>query len=404
MIRSMVRGFLFFLLTLGIILPAVVTVPAAAQTPLPVVVLSPGHGLNEGGGVVDPGMVKGDLIEKDIDLEVAQQAQEYLARCPLDVYLTRTGDDFNHTQADLAGLVNSRNPTLAISIHTAARGNKKSGSQGWYTAGGFDDQNSRKLAGLLSARVTDWLPVPDLGDQPESKAQGGRLEIHIWKAPAAQVDIGDISADTGLLTTRRRDYGRAIANAALDYLGLPLTCADGVTSPSAIIGTYFPSDSGTNEIKLTNDSLVAWGAGEVQLKNLSGLYGAKKSYSLGKNTPVGKDADWQVSLVAPAAPGIYQQVWQVQRGQQPVGGKITAYLVVLPQGARDLKEQIDENIARLRQQGHAEMQQYIEQLKQQATDWATQQIGNQIRQCFGSQALVGLVAIAFIARMWRKKT
>jgi hypothetical protein len=354
--------------------------------------------------VVDPGSVKGDLIEKDIDLEVAQHAQEYLARCPLDVYLTRTGDDSNHTPADLAGLVNSRNPTLAISIHTAARGNNKSGAAGWYTAGGFDDKSSRKLAGLLSARVKDWLPLPDTGDQPESKAQGGRLEIHTWKAPAAQVDIGDISADTGLLTKRRRDFGRAIANAALDYLGLPLACADGVTSPSAIIGTYFPSDSGANAIKLTNDSLVAWGAGEVQLKNLSGLYGAKKSYPLGKDTPVGKEADWQVSLEAPDTPGIYQQIWQVQRGQQPVGGKITAYLVVLPQGARDLKEQIDQNIEKLRQQSQDQMQQYIEQLKQQAADWVTQQIGQQIRGCFGSQALLGVVAVTFIAQMWRKKT
>jgi N-acetylmuramoyl-L-alanine amidase len=291
MIRSMVRGFLFFVFTLWIILPGPA---AAAQTPRPEVVLSPGHGLNEGAGVIDPGAVKGDLTEKDINLGVAQRAQEYLARCPLDVSLTRTGDDPNHTQSDLAGIVNSRNPTLAVSIHTAARTTRKSGAQSWYTAGGFDDKNSRKLAGLLSANVKDWLSIPDAGDQPETKAQGGRLEIHGWHAPAALVEIGDISADNEALTTRRRDFGRAIANAVLDYLGLPLTCADGITSPSIIIGTYFPSDTGSNEIRLTNDSLVAWagGPGGVQLQNVSGLYGAKKTYTLANDVPVGQEAAW----------------------------------------------------------------------------------------------------------------
>lgn len=401
MIRSMVRVILFFFLTVWIILPAS---PAVAQITRPVVVLSPGHGLNEGSGVIDPGAVKGDLVEKDINLEVAQRAQEFLTRCPLDVYLTRTGDDPNHTQTDLAGIVNSRNPTLAISIHTAVRVNVKSGAQGWYTVGGFDDKNSRKLAGLLSASIKDWVSIPDAGDLPETKAQGGRLGIHDWKAPAALVEIGDISADSEVLTTRRRDFGRAIASAALDYLDLPLTCADGVSSPSVIIGTYFPSDTGTHEIRLTNDSLVTWKAGNVQLLNVSGLYGAKKTYSLQKDTQVGNDAAWVVSLSAPATPGIYQQVWQVQRGQQPVGVKITAYIVVLPQGARDLKAKIDQDIARLRQQSQEEMQKYIEGLKQQVTAWVTQQIEQQVRQCLGSQALVGAVAITFFARMRRKKT
>jgi N-acetylmuramoyl-L-alanine amidase len=398
MVRSMVRGFLLFFLILWISLPG-------AQITSPVVVLSPGHGLNEGAGVIDPGAVKGDLAEKDINLEVAQRAQEYLARCPLTVSLTRTGDDPHHTQADLAGIINNRKPSLAVAIHTAGRSSRKSGAQGWYTAGGFDDKNSRKLARLLSVSVKDWLSIPDVGDQPETKAPGGMLEIHDWKAPAALVEIGDISADTAALTSRRRDFGRAIASAVLDYLGLPLTCADGATSSSIIIGTYFPGDIGTNEIRLTNDGLLAWNAGPqgAQLKNLSGLYGAKKAYPLAKDTPVGKEAAWQVDFSVPATPGIYQQVWQVQRIQQPASKKITAYLVVLPQGAKDLKEKIDEDIQNLRQQSQEEAQKYIDQLKQQVAEWVTQQIEQQIRQCFGGQALVGVVAVTFVAQLWRKK-
>jgi len=402
MIRLMVRGSLLFFLALWIILPGA---GVAAQITRPVVVLSPGNGLNEGAGVIDPGAVKGDLTEKDINLEVAQRAQEYLARCPLQVSLTRSGDDPNHTPADLAGIVNSHKPSLTVSIHTAARSPKKSGAQGWYTAGGFDDQNSRKLAGLLSANVKDWLSIPDVGDQPETKAPGGRLEIHAWEAPSALIEIGDISTDTAALTTRRRDFGRAIANAVLDYLGLPLTCADGITFPSIIVNTYFPADRSTNEIRLTNDGLVPWATGPqgVQLQNVSGLYGAKKTYPLTKDTPVGKEAAWQVAVSAPSTPGIYQQVWQLQRDQQPAGGKITAYLIVLPQGAKELKDKIDQNIQNLRQQSQEEVQKYIDQLKQQVTDWVLQQAGQQIRQCFGGQALVGLVAVTFVTQAWRKR-
>ena len=400
MLRSMVRGFLYFLLILRIFLP----VPAgAAQTTRPEVVLSPGHGLNEGAAVIDPGAVKGKLVEKDINLEVAQRAQEYLKRCPLNVALTRTGDDPKHTPADLTGIVNSYNPTLAISIHTAARGNMRSGAAGWYTSGGFDDKNSRKLAELLSASVKDWLSIPDVGDLPETKAQGGRLEIHDWKAPAALVEIGDISGDTDLLTTHRRDFGGAIASAALEALDLPLTCADEVLSPTIMVGTYFPADAGTNEIRLTNDGLVTWRLGEIQLKTVSGLFGAKKSYPLEKATTVGKEAAWQVSFSAPATPGIYPQVWQVQRGEQPVGAKITTYMIVLPQGARDLKEKIDQDIEELRQQSQEETQKYIDELKQQVFEWVTQQFEQQIRQCLGGQALIGAVVITFIARKWRKK-
>ncbi len=401
MARILVRSLLFFLLALQAFLPGRL---AAAQSSRPVVVLVPGHGLNEGEGTIDPGAVKGDLTEKDIVLEVAQRARDYLARCPLEVALTRSGDDPKHTLADLTGLVNSRNPNLVISVHTAARGSAKSGAAGWYTAGGFDDAGSRKLAGLLSAGVKDWLSIPDLGDQAESKAQGGQLEIHSWAAPSALIEIGDIASDTRLLTNRRRDFGRAIASAALAYLGLPLTCADGISSPSVIVGTYFPSDTGSNGINLTNDGLVAWRAGETQLKNISGLYGAKKSYPLAKDVPVGKEAAWQVSLAAPSTPGIYQQVWQVQRGQQPMGGTIIAYLIVLPQGARDLKQQIDQQIESLRQQSQEEMQQYINQLKQEAADWIVQQAEQQIRQCIGGQALVGVVAVTFFLRQRRRKT
>ena len=48
----------------------------------PVIVLSPGHGWwSLESKQIDPGAINGDLIEKDINLEVARDTQKYLSRC-----------------------------------------------------------------------------------------------------------------------------------------------------------------------------------------------------------------------------------------------------------------------------------------------------------------------------------
>jgi N-acetylmuramoyl-L-alanine amidase len=123
---------LFPLLTLALIsLWAGGLSSVAAQDSHPIVVLDPGHGwVNESGTIVS-GAVSGDLVEKDINLDVAQHARTFLSRCPVEVELTREGDDHEHTLDDLAGLVNSAHPTIGISIHTNSGTGSPSGTEGW---------------------------------------------------------------------------------------------------------------------------------------------------------------------------------------------------------------------------------------------------------------------------------
>ena len=98
-----------WLLSFGILIGLAFPLVAQAQENRPVVVLSPGHGWwDPDSQKIDPGAVSGDLVEKDINLDVAQYAQDYLERCPVDVYLTRNGDDKDHTLSDVDEIVNGQ--------------------------------------------------------------------------------------------------------------------------------------------------------------------------------------------------------------------------------------------------------------------------------------------------------
>jgi N-acetylmuramoyl-L-alanine amidase len=141
---------------------------ALAQSGNPVVVLDPGHGWSTGTGIIDPGAVSGDLVEKEITLDVAKQARDLLERCEVDVYLTHERDDHNHTRADIAGIVNAFNPTLAVSIHANSSETDVSGTEAWYTVVGYNDAASQVLAAMLACRKRRQ---PILHPQPGRKTR-----------------------------------------------------------------------------------------------------------------------------------------------------------------------------------------------------------------------------------------
>ena len=69
-----------------------VTGASQERSTRPVVVLDPGHCWSTGTGIIDPGEVSGDLVEKEITLDVARQAREMLERCDVEVRLTHERD------------------------------------------------------------------------------------------------------------------------------------------------------------------------------------------------------------------------------------------------------------------------------------------------------------------------
>ncbi|MBK6433132.1 N-acetylmuramoyl-L-alanine amidase [Candidatus Amarolinea dominans] len=118
----------------------------SAQSADPLVILRQGHGWAASvSGPIDSGAVRRDLIEKDINLDVAHLTRARLARCPVTVLLTRTGDDSAHTLEDVDEIVNFYRPALGVSIHSNASGDPAiSGTEAWYTVNGVSGNDAQR--------------------------------------------------------------------------------------------------------------------------------------------------------------------------------------------------------------------------------------------------------------------
>ena len=364
----------------------------------PVVVISPGHGWwSTDTKQIDPGAESGSLVEKDVALDVAQQAQEILARCPLDVRLTRTGDDNQHTLANLHELVNADRPALAVALHTAAAA-APSGASGFYTVGGYDDGGSRRLSAGLSAAIAARLALPDLGAQPETASANGGLYIHPWQAPAALVNLASLGADTAALRGHRRDFARAIAAGVLDYFGLPAACADGrqLPNPANLVAVTFPDQALSQDLTLRNDGLTGWDPAHYSLIAAGDVYGAAAVYPLPAAVTVGQTATWALPARAPTSAGIYQQRWQLTRDGLPVGPLVSVFIVVVPPQAQALKDKLDEQVAQVRAAGTAKMDDLMKQMQDEIKNWAVQQAQQQAVKCLGVNGalMVGVVWVA----------
>lgn len=365
-----------------------------AQEERPIVVISPGHGWwDPVSQQIDPGASRADLVEKDINLEVARYVRDYLNRCPVDVHLTRNGDDPDHTLDDVDELVNTYDPSVGLSIHTNSSSGNPSGAEGWYTVGGFDDNDSQILAASLADQIASRLEIPDRGAKPETENRHGGLYIHDWDTPSALIEIAFLQGDAELLRTEKDEFGRSITQAILEYLDFDPHCADWSIPQGMFVSTYLPGDQKVNEINLLNDGLVEWQAQDYSLVNQGNGYGADAQYPLTQQTSVNEKATWNIPAVAPARPGIFRQEWQLTRSENEIGNPITVYLIVVPEEARQLKEDIDRRIEELRQRGEEEIERFIGQLEQEAIDWVKNELPTLI--C-GQQLLLWTAAVVSI--------
>jgi N-acetylmuramoyl-L-alanine amidase len=372
----------------------------------PVVVLSPGHGWWAAGAEqIDPGDTGAGLTEKDVALDVAQQAQALLARCGVAATLTRTGDDAEHTLASVHELVNAQQPRLAVAVHTAGS-DAPSGVMTWHTVGGWDDAGSQRLAERLRTTVAARLGLPAYGPLPETASNGGGLYIHPWQAPAALVELGSLGADAEALRNRSREFARAITQAVLDELGLPATCADGTQLSGWPVAVTFPGEAVSANLALVNDGLLPWDPAAMLLTSVGEAYGAAAAYPLPAVVQPGESATWAIPARAPQAAGVHEQRWQLTTlgadGQpRPVGEVVRVIIVVVPPQAEALKDKLDQQIAEWKAAGEAKADELIQHLKDEIKAWAVAEAERQAAKCIGMNGLL-LGAVVMIAAGKRK--
>ncbi len=110
----------------------------------PLIVIDPGHGGE------DEGSSRGDVLEKEVNLELAKKLSDKLIELGYEVKLTRETDNAQFTLEERVNIAESVNADLYISIHQNACEEKESkvtGIETWYCADASG--NSKRLAQLV---------------------------------------------------------------------------------------------------------------------------------------------------------------------------------------------------------------------------------------------------------------
>lgn len=185
------------------------------------VVVDPGHGGEETGAAGPAGN-----LEKDVNLAVALQLGDMLARAGARVVLTRSGDERGLLPADLAPLAtvsertradlearttlaNAAGADLYLSVHGNGGPAGDAGTETYWTVPNLNAARSRRLAELVQAEVVSALGLYDRGVK-----QRPFHVIRYAHAPAALAELGFMSdyAEERLLSS---PAGQAAAAGAL---------------------------------------------------------------------------------------------------------------------------------------------------------------------------------------------
>lgn len=174
-----------------------------------------------GHGGKDPGAVAGGLLEKDVNLVMALEMAQVLTRHGVEVGLSRTADEDDTLQEELAE-AKAFAPDLAVEIH-----NNAGGGDGFevYVQTGAHAKESRKLAQLMEAQVKQ---TGQNSRGIKTRLMAGGQDYFGWlrlnQCPAVLCEGAFLdSADREIIDTEQEQqaFGQAYAKAALEYLGIP---------------------------------------------------------------------------------------------------------------------------------------------------------------------------------------
>ncbi|GAK05073.1 N-acetylmuramoyl-L-alanine amidase [Geomicrobium sp. JCM 19037] len=181
--------------------------PEASLQGVQRVVLDPGHGGR------DPGAIVGDVMEKELALDIAERAANYLSSAGYDVSLTRTGDTYVGLE-DRAAFANRQSADVFISIHANASFEvQANGIETFYMHG---SSQSKELARTLQQMAVSEVLMRDRG------IRGSAFRVLTnTQMPAALVEFGFMtnSGDASLQQTdlMRDQSARSILRAVDAY-------------------------------------------------------------------------------------------------------------------------------------------------------------------------------------------
>lgn len=158
------------------------------------VVLDPGH------GGVDAGANSGDLLEKDINLQVANYMRMELIYNGCNVTFTRENDDVSGTELqrlrEITAMANSISPDVFVSLHVNSYDTSEvKGVEVYYYTRGHEDQAEQREN--LASTIQKYLVSSD-GWTDNGVKTGNYQVLRDTDMPSVLVELGYISNDEDL--------------------------------------------------------------------------------------------------------------------------------------------------------------------------------------------------------------
>lgn len=174
-----------------------------------VIVLDAGHGGK------DPGKVGiNDVLEKDINLQIAVKVKGLLERHGFSVVMTREGDESltgsNSTKRDdmkaRVDVINNTKPDIAVSIHQNSYSDSQvSGAQVFYFSGSDEGK-------LYAETIQNELLRFDEENHRQAKANDNYYLLTNTKVPAVIVECGFLSNYEEAEKLAKEEYQEEISN------------------------------------------------------------------------------------------------------------------------------------------------------------------------------------------------
>ena len=198
--------------------------PSAVPGPFAVVVLDPGHGGQ------DSGAMCGELLEKDLTLDVARRIDRLLDSEGIATLMTRLGDTYV-SLADRAAFANRIRNCIFVSIHFNEDKPVASGVETYYASHQIaigsslpswlpflwrplsesPNPESQRLAGFIQEALVARTRAIDRGTQP-----GQFFVIANVTSPAALIEGGFLTNKEDISKLASEDYRDQIAAAVAD--------------------------------------------------------------------------------------------------------------------------------------------------------------------------------------------
>ncbi|MDC3416115.1 N-acetylmuramoyl-L-alanine amidase [Aquibacillus salsiterrae] len=172
--------------------------------------------IDAGHGGQDPGALKNDLQEKDLNLDVSLKVADKLKELGANPILTRSTDEF----LELYERVKYSNNNLGdifVSIHVNSAVSTASGAEVYYNEGkGLNEMESILLAQKIQDQLVELVDMHDRGIK-----QGDFYVIRENETPAALVELGFITNDDDRKKLESDEYrtlfAEAITQGIVDY-------------------------------------------------------------------------------------------------------------------------------------------------------------------------------------------